>query len=382
MKMATTAAQIGLDRETRTGAVTVPIYQTATFRHPGLGRSTGYDYSRSGNPTRQALEEGIALMEGGCRGFAYASGMAAITSLMFLFSQGDHLIVTEDLYGGSYRLFEKIFQQFGLSFSYVDTSDTEAVRRAIRPNTRALFVESLTNPLLKVADIKTLASLCRDNGFLCVVDNTFLTPYLLRPLDLGADITVYSGSKYLAGHNDTVCGLVAVKDPKLAELVYFHQNGAGAVLGPQDSWLTIRGMKTLTIRMDRQQENAQAIAQWLQQHPHVGRVYYPGLPDHPGHQLIKEQCRGFGAMIAFEVTQSHLVDRLLMRTQLISFAESLGGVESLITFPQVQTHADIEPETLQRLGINHLLLRLSVGIEDKDDLIADLEQAFAEGELP
>ena len=377
MNIATQAAHIGLDRETRTGAVTVPIYQTATFRHPGLGQSTGYDYSRSGNPTRQALEEGIALLEGGCRGFAYSSGMAAITSLMFLFKQGDHLIVTEDLYGGSYRLFEKLFQQFGLSFSYVDTSDTLQVKNAIRPNTAALFVESLTNPLLKVADIAALATICRDCGLWCIVDNTFLTPYLLRPLDLGADVTVYSGSKYLAGHNDTVCGLVAVKDPQLAEQVYFHQNGAGAVLGPQDSWLTIRGMKTLTIRMDRQQENALAIAGWLAAHPQVAKVYYPGLAEHPGHDLMAATGKGFGAMIAFEVTEPGLVDRLLMKTRLISFAESLGGVESLITFPQVQTHADIEPETLERLGINHLLLRLSVGIEDKDDLIADLAQAFA-----
>ena len=381
MNIATKAAHIGLERETRTGAVTVPIYQTATFRHPGLGQSTGYDYSRSGNPTRQALEEGMALLEGGCRGFAYASGMAAITSLMFLFRQGDHLIVTEDLYGGSYRLFEKLFQQFGLTFSYVDTSDAELVRQAIRPNTRALFVESLTNPLLKVADIGELSGLCKAHGMLCIVDNTFLTPYLLRCFDLGADITIYSGSKYLAGHNDTVCGLVAVKDPELAERVYFHQNGAGAVLGPQDSWLTIRGMKTLTIRLDRQQENAQALAEWLTLHPQVSKVYYPGLPDHPGHDLMKKQCKGFGAMIAFAVTEPHLVNRLLMNTRLISFAESLGGVESLITFPQVQTHADIEPETLERLGINHLLLRLSVGIEDKDDLIADLAQAFAEGDL-
>ncbi|QWV95480.1 PLP-dependent aspartate aminotransferase family protein [Geomonas oryzisoli] len=379
MHIATTAAQIGLERESRTGAVTVPIYQTATFRHPGLGQSTGYDYSRSGNPTRQALEEGIAKLEGASRGFAYASGMAAITSLMFLFQQGDHLIVTEDLYGGSYRLFEKLFQQFGLSFSYVDTSDVELVRRAIRPNTRALFVESLTNPLLKVADVRRLAEICKGNDMLCIVDNTFLTPYLLRCLDLGADITVYSGSKYLAGHNDVVCGLVAVKDAALAEKVYFHQNGAGAVLGPQDSWLTVRGIKTLSIRMDRQQENALALAQWLTRHPRVGRVYYPGLPDHPGHDLMKHQCGGFGAMIAFEVTEPELVNQLLMKTELISFAESLGGVESLITFPRVQTHADIEPEKLQRLGINHLLLRLSVGIEDKDDLIADLAQAF-EGE--
>ncbi len=377
MNIATQAVQIGLDWDNRTGAVTVPIYQTATFRHPGLGQSTGYDYSRSGNPTRQALEEGIARLDGGARGFAYSSGMAAIASLLLLFRQGEHIIVTEDLYGGTYRLFEQIFQQYGLEFTYVDTSDTEAVRGAIRPNTRALFVESLTNPLLKVADISALSILCKDHGLLCIVDNTFLTPYLLRPLDLGADITVYSGTKYLAGHNDTVCGLAVVKDPALAEKVYFHQNAAGAVLGPQDSWLTIRGMKTLSVRLDRQQANAQAIAEWLQGHPLVRRVFYPGLTDHPGHELLKRQGKGFGGMIAFEVIDPSLVEPLLLRTRLISFAESLGGVETLITFPEVQTHADIEPEKRGKLGINNVLLRLSVGIEDVSDLIADLEQAFA-----
>ena len=376
MKLATTATQIGLEWDTRTGAVTVPIYQTATFRHPGLGQSTGYDYSRSGNPTRQALEDGLARLEGAARGFAYASGMAAITNLLFLFKSGDHLLVTEDLYGGTYRLFEKVFQQYGLEFTYVDTSDTAAVRAAIRPNTRGLFVESLTNPLLKVADIAALAQLCQEQGALCIVDNTFLTPYLLRPLDLGADITIYSGSKYLAGHNDTICGLVAVKNPALAEQVYFHQNAAGAILGPQDSWLTIRGMKTLSVRLDRQQENAQKIAAWLVNHPRVQRVYYPGLADHPGHELLKSQARGFGAMIAFEVDDHSLVEQLLMKTEIISFAESLGGVETLMTFPEVQTHADIEPEKRAKFGINDRLLRLSVGIEDVDDLIADLDQAF------
>lgn len=376
MNIATQAAQIGLDWDTRTGAVTVPIYQTATFRHPGLGQSTGYDYSRSGNPTRQALEDGIARLDGGARGFAYSSGMAAIANLLFLFSRGDHIVVTEDLYGGTYRLFEKVFDQYGLEFSYVDTSDCDAVKGAIRPNTKGLFVESLTNPLLKVADIAALAEICRDNRLLCIVDNTFLTPYLLRPLDLGADITVYSGTKYLAGHNDTVCGLVVVKDPDLAEKVYFHQNAAGAVLGPQDSWLTIRGMKTLSVRLDRQQQNAQALAEWLERHPLVSRVYYPGLSGHEGHELLKSQGKGFGAMIAFEVSDPSLVEPLLLRTELISFAESLGGVETLITFPEVQTHADIEPEKRQKLGINNRLLRLSVGIEDIRDLIADLEHAF------
>lgn len=377
MNIATQATQIGLDWDTRTGAVTVPIYQTATFRHPGLGQSTGYDYSRSGNPTRQALEEGIARLDGAARGFAYASGMAAITSLLLLFRHGDHIIVTEDLYGGTYRLFEQIFQQYGLEFSYVDTSNSSLVEAAIKPHTKALFVESLTNPLLKVADIRALAAICKLRGLLCIVDNTFLTPYLLRPLELGADIAIYSGSKYLSGHNDTICGLVTVKDPVLAEKVFFHQNAAGAILGPQDSWLTIRGMKTLAIRLDRQQENAATLAAWLEKHDQVTKVYYPGLENHPGHDLQKRQADGFGAMIAFEVASPELVEQLLLKTRLISFAESLGGVETLMTFPAVQTHADIEPDKREALGINDRLLRLSVGIENIDDLIADLQQAFS-----
>ena len=376
MNIATEAAQIGLEWDTRTGAVTVPIYQTATFRHPALGQSTGFDYTRSGNPTRQALEQGIAQLEGGGRGFAYASGMAAIASLLLLFDKGDHLVVTEDLYGGTYRLFEQVFARYDLKFTYVDTSDQAAVRAALRPETKALFIESLTNPLLKVADIAALSGICRERGLLCIVDNTFLTPYLLRPFELGADITVYSATKYLAGHNDTVSGLVAVKDPALAEKVYFHQNSAGAVLGPQDSWLTIRGMKTLSVRLDRQQENALKIALWLAAHPKVRKVHYPGLETHPGHAILKKDARGFGAMIAFEVAEQPLVEQLLLKTELISFAESLGGVETLITFPEVQTHADIEPEIRARLGINDRLLRLSVGIEDADDLIDDLAQAF------
>ena len=376
MKIETQAVQIGLEWDTRTGAVSVPIYQTATFRHPGLGQSTGYDYSRSGNPTRQALEDGIARLEGGIRGFAYASGMAAIANLLLLFRSGDHIVVTEDLYGGTCRLFDKVYNQFGLTFSYVDTSDAEAVKAAILPETRALFVESLTNPLLKFADIPALAEICRASDLLLIVDNTFLTPYLFKPLDLGADITIYSATKYLSGHNDTVAGLVVVKDAQLAEQVYFHQNSVGGVLGPQDSWLTIRGMKTLGVRLDRQQENAQKIAEWLQEHPLVRRVHYPGLATHPDHERMKRDARGFGAMIAFEVNSHDLVEQTLLKTCLISFAESLGGVESLITFPEVQTHADIPPELRARLGINNVLLRLSVGIEDGDDLIEDLRQAL------
>jgi cystathionine beta-lyase/cystathionine gamma-synthase len=376
MHISTQAVQVGLEWDTRTGSVAVPIYQTATFRHPGLGQSTGFDYSRSGNPTRQTLEDGIARLDGAARGFAYASGMAAIANLLLLFKSGDHLIVTEDLYGGTCRLFDKIFSQYGLSFTYVDTSDTSAVQSAITPATRAIFVETLTNPLLKFADLTSLAALCRQHNLLLIADNTFLTPYLLRPLDMGADIAVYSATKYLAGHNDTVAGLVTVKDPGLAEQVYFHQNAVGAVLGPQDSWLTVRGMKTLGVRLDRQQENAIKLARWLAVHPLIRKVFYPGLEDHPDHELIKRHARGFGAMIAFEVDNHALVEQVLLKTRLISFAESLGGVESLITFPEVQTHADIPPELRARLGINNVLLRLSVGIEDADDLIEDLRHAL------
>ncbi|ABK99442.1 trans-sulfuration enzyme family protein [Pelobacter propionicus] len=376
MNIDTQAVQTGLEWDTRTGALSIPIYQSATFRHPGLGQSTGFDYSRSGNPTRLALEQGIARMDGGSRGFAFSSGMAAITSLLLLFQEGDHLVVTEDLYGGTCRLFDRIFTRFGLSFSYVDTTDREEVLAAITPSTKALFVETLTNPLLKFADIPALSTICHERGLLLIADNTFLTPYLLRPLERGADITVYSATKYLSGHNDTVAGLAVVRDPQLAEQVYFHQNSAGAVLGPQDSWLVIRGMKTLGVRLDRQQENALKIARWLQRHPQVTRVHYPGLEEHPDHDLIRRHARGFGAMIAFEVESHSLVEQLLLRTQLISFAESLGGVETLMTFPEGQTHADIPPELRARLGINDVLLRLSVGIENVDDLIDDLNQAF------
>lgn len=379
MNIDTQTVQIGLDWDAHTGAVSIPIYQSATFRHPGLGQSTGFDYSRSGNPTRLALENGIARLDGGCRGFAYSSGMAAITSLLLLFKSGDHLIVTEDLYGGTCRLFDKVLTRFGLIFTYVDTSDTDAVRAAIRSTTKALFVETLTNPLLKFTDLKALSSLCRDHELLLIADNTFLTPYLLRPLDLGADITVYSATKYLSGHNDTVAGVVVAKDPDLAERIYFHQNSAGAVLGPQDSWLVIRGMKTLGVRLDRQQQNALKLANWLRKHPLVRKVFYPGLEDHPGHGLMKEQAQGFGAMIAFEVASHKLVEQILLKTQLISFAESLGGVETLMTFPEGQTHADIPADLRARLGINDVLLRLSVGIENVEDLIADLDQALNSG---
>ena len=359
------------------GAVSVPIYQTAMFRHPGLGQSTGYDYSRSANPTRTALEEAIASLEGGARGLAFASGMAAITTVALLFRSGDHLLLSDDLYGGTYRLFEQVLAPFGLQASYLDTGDLAAVAAAIGPNTRALFIETPTNPTMKVSGLAALAGLARERGLLTIVDNTFMTPYLQRPLELGCDLVVHSATKYLGGHNDLVAGLAVARDGQLGDRLAALQNATGGVLGPQDCWLLMRGMKTLGVRLDRQQENAEAIARWLLDHPGVERVYYPGLPGHPGADVHSRQASGAGGMVSFAVREQGMVERVLSRVRLISFAESLGGVESLITFPAVQTHADVPAEVRERLGITDRLLRLSVGIEAAEDLIADLEQALA-----
>lgn len=375
MKTSTKAVQIGVGKDP-TGAVSFPIYQSATFRHPAFGESTGYDYSRSGNPTRHVLEEGIAALDGGTRGFAYSSGMAALTNIFLLFNTGDHIIVTEDMYGGTFRLLDKIFERYGLTAAYVDTSDAEQVLQAVKENTRGILIETPTNPLLKVADLREISKIARERGILTIVDNTFMTPFLQQPLALGADITVYSATKFLAGHNDVVAGLVVVKEKELAEQVYFLQNSVGAVLGPQDSWLVIRGMKTLGIRMERQCENAKKIAAWLENHKSVNRVFYPGLQTHPGRKLLEEQAAGYGGMISFEMKSKEEAISVLNRVKLMSFAESLGGVETLITFPAFQTHADMDPVERERMGINDRLLRLSVGIEDLDDLLSDLEQAL------
>ncbi|HOG18326.1 MAG TPA: PLP-dependent aspartate aminotransferase family protein [Syntrophales bacterium] len=369
------AVQIGVRRDA-TGAMSFPIYQNATFSHPAFGQSTGYDYSRSGNPTRKILEEGIAQLDGGVRGFAYSSGMAAITSLLLLFKQGDHLVVTEDLYGGTFRVIDKVFVKHGLSATYVDTCDSNAVNRAIRENTRAILLEVPTNPLLKVADVRKISGIARGRGVLTIVDNTFMTPYLMRPLDLGADAVVYSATKFIAGHNDVLAGLVTVKNEELGNRIYFVQNSVGAVLGPQDCWLVIRGLKTLSVRIDRQLENARTIAEWLSRCAAVKKVYYPGLETDPGHRLLKGQARGGGAMVSFEVADRGIAEAVLKKVRLISFAESLGGVETLITYPAFQTHSDMEPKERERMGINDRLLRLSVGIEDAGDLLDDLCQAL------
>ena len=374
MQITTKIVQAGLVTDKTTGAISTPIYQTATFRHPALGESTGYDYSRTKNPTRQAVEIAIATLEEGDAGYAFASGMAAITAIAMLYGSGAHLIITEDCYGGTYRVFEKIFKQFGLQVSYVNTADVQAVRSAIRGDTRAIFLETPTNPLMKIADIQALVGLAKEHQLNTIVDNTFLTPYLQKPLSLGADIVIHSGSKYLAGHNDVICGLVVAKGAELCSKLAFIQNSTGMILGPQDSWLLLRGIKTLAVRLDRQQENTLIIAQWLEKQKWVKKVYYPGLESSPQKELQKRQASGYGAMLSFEVGDAKLVPQILQRLKLIQFAESLGGVESLITFPFVQTHADIPLDTRLKLGVNEQLLRLSVGIEAVTDLIEDLQQ--------
>jgi len=369
--------QSGVGRDERTGGISFPIYPSATYRHPGVGESTGFDYTRSGNPTRQLLEETLAQLEGGARGLAFASGMAALTTLFLHFSAGDHLIVSEDLYGGTYRVLDQVFGKLGLTATYVNTADTTAVATAIQPSTKALLVETPGNPLLGVADLAALGNLCRERGLLFIVDNTFLTPVLQRPLDFGADVTVYSATKYFGGHNDLCAGALVARTPELGERLYFLQNSTGGILPPQDCWLLVRSLKTLALRLEKHCANAQAVALWLKAQPKVTAVYYPGLEDHPGHALSKRQTTGFGGMLSFRVDTPDTARQVLKKLRLISFAESLGGVESLMTLPAVQTHADIPEAERLRLGICERLLRLSVGIESSCDIIADLQQALA-----
>ncbi|WP_426757045.1 PLP-dependent transferase [Myxococcus sp. Y35] len=357
MKLATALVHAGVRRDPATGAVAVPIYQSATYQHPALGQSTGYDYSRTRNPTRSALEDALARLEGGSRGLAFSSGMAALHCALQLFGPEDHVLLTEDLYGGTYRLVDRILH---VPCTFVDTSRPSAVRDALRPNTRAIVVETPTNPMMRTADIAALADIARKAGALLIVDNTFLTPWLQRPLELGADLVVHSATKYLAGHNDVVAGALVAKDAALGEKLASLQNGIGAILGPQDAYLVIRGLKTLDLRMERHQSNAREVAAWLRAHPGVERVFYPGV----------------GGMLSFTVTHASLVPQVLASVQLCLFAESLGGVETLITYPTTQTHADIPAERREALGISDRLLRLSVGIEDSHDIIADLAHAL------
>ncbi len=360
-----------------TGSVTMPIYQTATFAHPAVGQSTGYDYSRLQNPTREHLEKTIAKLEHGDDAMAFSTGMAAITAMMELFQVGDHIIASDDLYGGSIRLFRSVSEKNGLNFDYVNTSDLSIIEQYIKPETRAIFIETPTNPMMRVTDIAAVSAIAKSHHLLTIVDNTFLTPYFQNPILLGADIVIHSGTKYLCGHNDTLAGFAVTATPELSEKLRFIYKTTGACLSPFDSWLLIRGIKTLPIRMEKQQENAIKLANWLCGHPKVKKVYYVGLPAHPDYEVTLKQTTGFGAMISFEVDEEETAKRFLENVKLVLYAESLGGVETLITYPMMQTHADVPKEEREAKGINERLLRLSVGLEFIDNIIDDFKQALA-----
>ncbi len=357
------------------GAVSYPIYQTATFAHKGLGESTGFDYTRMQNPTRQQLEAVVALLENGKDAIAFSSGMAAVAAVMELFSPGDHFIIDSDLYGGSVRLFNEISKKNGLTYTTADLS-SEDVRPLIKENTKAVYLETPTNPMMNVTDIEELAKKVHERGLILIVDNTFLSPYYQNPLDLGADIVLHSGTKFLGGHHDTIGGFAIVKDDEIDERLRFIYKTTGAGLSPFDSWLILRGIRTLSVRLNKAQENAFAIAEYLKKNKHVTKVIYPGLEEHPGYEIMKKQARGFGAMLTFEVDSAEFAKEILANVDLIYFAESLGGTETLITYPITQTHADVPADVLEKNGINDRILRLSVGIEGTEDLISEFERVF------
>ena len=371
---------IHLENESRDnfyGAVSFPIFQTATFAHSSVGNSTGYDYSRLQNPTREHLEKIVAALENGGDALAFSSGMAAIATLMELFHPGEHLIVDSDLYGGTVRLFDNISEKNGIEVSKIDCSP-ENVQKCIKDNTKAIYIETPTNPMMNVIDIAALSEIAKSRGIWLIVDNTFLSPYFQNPLDLGADIVVHSGTKYLGGHNDTLAGFLVTSDVGISEKLRFIIKTTGAGLAPFDSWLILRGIKTLGVRMEKAQENAFEIVHWLKEQEEVKKVIYPGLETHPGYEVMRKQSRGFGAMITFEVTSKEFAQSILKNVRLIQFAESLGGVETLITYPITQTHADVPKDLLEKNGINECVLRLSVGIESGRDLIGEFERVFKE----
>jgi len=376
MGFSTDAVHAGQEPDPTTGAITVPIYQTSTYVQEELGKHKGFEYARTQNPTRTALEKNLATLERGARGFAFGSGMAATSAITHLLKTGDHVVASNNMYGGTYRLFEQVTRGFGVDFSYVDTSNLEATGALFRPNTRLLFVETPTNPSMIISDLRGLAKLARARGALLAVDNTFMTPYFQRPIELGAHLVVHSTTKYLNGHSDMVGGIVISNDEAATERLQFLQNAVGAVPGPFDCWLVLRGVKTLAVRMDRHESNAGAIAAWLAKHPKLNRVLYPGLPGHPGHALHKSQATGFGGMIAFDTGSIERGAAVLRRTKLFALAESLGGVESLISHPATMTHASVPKIEREKVGLTDGLVRISVGIEDLEDLKADLEHAL------
>ncbi|MDQ6599746.1 bifunctional cystathionine gamma-lyase/homocysteine desulfhydrase [Bacillus salipaludis] len=376
MKRKTKLIHGGISEDPATGAVSFPIYQVSTYKQEGVGGHKGFEYSRTGNPTRHALEELIKDIEGGKAGFAFGSGMAAITAVFMLFNSGDHVILTDDVYGGTFRVMTKVLNRVGIDSTFVDTSNLENIKKEIRPNTKAIYLETPTNPLLKVTDIEAAAMMAKEHNLLTIVDNTFSTPYWQNPLEFGVDIVLHSATKYIGGHSDVVAGLVVVNDDQLAEDLHFVQNSTGGILGPQDSWLLIRGIKTLGIRMEETEANTKEIVEFLQSHPNVKKVYYPGLETHPNHAIAKKQARGFGGMVSFDVGSAENADKLLSRVKYFTLAESLGAVESLISVPARMTHASIPAERRAELGIVDGLVRISVGLEDVEDLIDDLKQAL------
>ncbi|WP_136525605.1 trans-sulfuration enzyme family protein [Geomonas ferrireducens] len=372
MKFATELIHGGDPIDPQHGSVSHPIYHTSTFAQQSMDHFGRFDYARSGNPTREALEEAVAGLEKGATGLAFASGMAAIASTILLFAPGDHLVVCEDVYGGTFRLLSTLFKGWGLEATFVDATDTAALAAAIRPETKALYLETPSNPLIKITDLSAAVALAAEHGILTIVDNTFMTPYLQRPLELGCDIVLHSGTKFLNGHSDVICGFAVARDPELGKRLRFIQNAFGAVLGPQDCWLVLRGLKTLKVRMEEHQASAQKIALWLNEQKQVERVYYPGLPDHPGYEVHKRQSSGPGAVLSFELASFELTTRLLEGVELAAFAVSLGGVESILSYPAKMSHAAMPPAEREARGIKDTLVRLSVGLEDPDDLIADM----------
>jgi cystathionine beta-lyase/cystathionine gamma-synthase len=376
-RFSTKCIHAGQEPDPATGAIITPIYQTSTYVQEGLGKHKGFEYGRTQNPTRMALEANIAAIESGLAGFAFASGMAAIDALLTRLEAGDHLVVSDNTYGGTFRLFERVRRKFGLDFTYVDTSRLETIEPAITPKTKYLFLETPTNPMLRITDLAAASEIAHRHNVRVIVDNTFASPYIQRPLELGCDIVMHSTTKFLNGHSDSVGGIVVVKHEDDAEWMKFVQNAAGAILGPMDSWLVLRGTKTLPIRIERTNENAMAIAQYLAGHKKVRSVIYPGLPDHPHHELAKKQMKGFGGLITFDVGSLDAARSILPKFKLMSLAESLGGVETLISHPASMTHASVPEDRRAALGLTDGMIRISVGIEDVEDLKEDLEQALA-----
>lgn len=368
-----------LGHDPMTGAVSFPIFQTSTFRHKGLGESTGFDYSRLQNPTRQELERTMAILEEGLEGFAFSSGQAANMAVFTILNPGDHVLLSDDIYGGTFRIGDDIFSRYGITFEYVDMCDLEEVKAHVTENTKMFFIETPTNPMMKVADIEEISKIAKSIGAITVVDNTFLTPYFQKPLTIGADVVVHSGTKFIGGHNDTIAGLVVVNTQELADHMRLQIKTHGNMLAPLDCWLLLRGIKTLPLRMERHQENAMKVANWLRTQPKVTKVFFAGFEDHPQYEISKKQTSGFGGMISFNVDSLETVKQVLAKVDMIMFAESLGGTETLITYPRTQTHESIKEEVRQKLGINETFLRLSVGIEHADDIIRDLDQALNGG---